>query len=222
MKNKTKVSNTLNFYMKDILNRLTAFTKLFTVPFILMFSIGAGVTYYDRLRYFLYSIWISFPFIAIYKHFVGWYGHHEVFFDAACIIIAINAFFGGVSHWKQGTFSWLKLFLKNIAIVAITFCGYIVLEKLFGFFQDTFIGNTLKSAISFMVLMYPASKFMTSSFIITNGKFPPIFLMKLFYNYEKTGRLKEFFNLIQGEGITQEIVEEELKKSEENLEEEVK
>lgn len=195
------ISDNVHFYMKDIINRLKEFFRKLSIPFILLFSLGAGVTLYDRLRYFIYSAWVSFPFIAIYNVLAQWYGLNIVFFESACIIISINAIFGGLSHWKQGTFSWLKLFIKTLLIVFITFSGYIVLDNLFSFFENTFVGETLQSFISFMVLMYPASKFMTSSFILSNGKFPPTFLMKVFYSYEKTGRLKDFFDLIQGDGV---------------------
>lgn len=52
--------------------------------------------------------------------------------------------------------------------------------------------------------MYPASKFITSMFILTNGKFPPEYLIKLFYTYEKNGRLKDFLEFLSGDGVRQE------------------
>lgn len=187
--------------MKDILKHITKLLQRFSVPFVLLFSTVAGVTYLDRIKYFFQAVWVSFPLIVIYNHLVSWHNSNELFIESASLIIFINAIFGGISHWKQGTFSWVKLAVKNLAIVFITLSGYLVLDKLFSFFQSTFVGDMLKSAVSFMTLMYPASKFMTSAFIVTNGKFPPEFLMKLFYSYEKTGRLKDFFDLLQGEGI---------------------
>lgn len=41
-------------------------------------------------------------------------------------------------------------------------------------------------------------------FILTNGKFPPEYLIKLFYTYEKNGRLKDFLEFLSGDGVRQE------------------
>lgn len=187
--------------MKQILKKILESVKLFSVPIILLYSIGTGITYWDRVKYFFQAVWISFPFIVIYNHISGWHDANVLFVESASIIIFVNMIFGGVSHWKQGTFSWWRLGLKNFYIVCIVLCTYLVLDKLFGFFADTFVGGMLKSSISFIVLMYPASKFMASLFIVTNGKFPPMYLMKLFYSYEKSGRIKDFFDLLSGEGV---------------------
>lgn len=187
--------------MKIFLAKIQELLRKFAVPFVLFFSVGAGVTYWDRIKYFFQAVWLSFPFIVVYNHLVKWHQHNSFFIESASVIIFINAIFGGVSHWKQGTFSWKDMAVKNFMIVFIVLSSYLVLEKLFSFFSSTFVGDMLHSSISFMTLMYPASKFMTSAFIITNGKFPPEFLMKLFYSYEKNGRLKDFFDLLQGEGI---------------------
>lgn len=203
--------------MKDFLLKIQETIRRFAVPFILLFSVGAGVTYWDRLKYFCQAIWLSFPFIVVYNHIINWHNSNSFFIESASIIIGINALFGGISHWKQGTFSWKEMAVKNFMIVFIVLSAYLVLDKLFSFFHSTFAGDMLKSSVSFMTLMYPASKFMTSSFIITNGKFPPEFLMKLFYSYEKSGRLKDFFDLLQGEGITSEHKDfEDFKKNIEN------
>ncbi|MDO4782547.1 MAG: hypothetical protein Q4A09_04925 [Capnocytophaga felis] len=175
--------------------------KLLSVPIILLYSIGSGATYLDRLKYLGQSIWVSFPFIVVYNHLSSWHDANSLFVEAASIIIFINMIVGGASHWKQGTFSWKSLAIKNFFIIFVVLSTYLVLDKLFGFFADTFVGGMLKSSISFMVLMYPASKFMSSLFIFTNGKFPPMYLMKMFYSYEKSGRIKDFFDLLSGEGI---------------------
>lgn len=187
--------------MKKIIQKIVETIKLFSVPIILLYSIGTGITYWDRVKYFFQAVWLSFPFIVMYNHLTSWHSSNEVFIESASIIIFINMIFGGVSHWKQGTFSWWQLGIKNFYIICIVLATYVVLDKLFGFFAETFVGGMLKSSISFIVLMYPASKFMTSLFIVTNGKFPPMYLMKLFYSYEKNGRIKDFFDLLSGEGI---------------------
>lgn len=184
-------------------------TKYLAIPFMLLYSVGAGVTHWDRIKYALQALWISFPMIVLYNHLAEWHKSNTIFIESASIIIFINMIFGGASHWRQGTFSWKDLAIKNFMIIFIVLSSYLVLDRLFGFFHSTFVGDMLKSSVSFMVLMYPASKCMTSIFIVSNGKFPPEFLMKLFYSYEKTGRLKDFFDLLQGEGIKEDLLTKE-------------
>lgn len=187
--------------IKELFGKLLTGLKLISVPVILLYSVGTGITYVDRIKYLFQTIWVSFPMIVLYNHLSSWHDANKLFIEAASIIIFINMIFGGLSHWKQGTFSWKILGIKNFFIIIVVLSTYLVLDKLFGFFADTFVGGMLKSSISFIVLMYPASKFMTSAFIVTNGKFPPMFLMKLFYSFEKKGRIKDFFDVLEGNGI---------------------
>ncbi len=49
-----------------------------------------------------------------------------------------------------------------------------------------------------MTLMYPVSKIVKNVFVLTGGKYPPKWIMKALYNYEKSGKLKDFFDDIRG------------------------
>ena len=44
-----------------------------------------------------------------------------------------------------------------------------------------------------MTLFFPASKGIKSIFIISNGEYPPKWMMKKVYNYENDGDLNELF-----------------------------
>ena len=193
--------------MKSVLNFLkTVFVKIKIIMIlcVLMFAPYTIVSVSDRIKYVLIALYIHTPLIFIYNYVSNWFGANSVFTESASIIILANMIIGGASHFKRDTFSWKELFKKNFFIILVVFISYLVLEKLFSFFADTFAGSMLKSSISFIVLMYPASKFITSMFILTNGKFPPEYLIKLFYTYEKNGRLKDFLEFLSGDGVRQE------------------
>ena len=53
-----------------------------------------------------------------------------------------------------------------------------------------------KMSVQLMTLFYPVSKIVKNVFVLTKGKYPPQFVMKALYNYEKEGKLKDFFDEI--------------------------
>jgi len=55
-----------------------------------------------------------------------------------------------------------------------------------------------KNTVEIITIFYPTSKVLENTFILTNGKYPPEFLIKALYNYRKDGKLKDFFDALQG------------------------
>ena len=51
-------------------------------------------------------------------------------------------------------------------------------------------------SVQLMTLFYPVSKIVKNVFVLTRGKYPPQFVMKALYNYEREGKLKDFFDEI--------------------------
>ena len=50
-------------------------------------------------------------------------------------------------------------------------------------------------------LLYPVKDIAKNLFVLSNGKFPPEFFMKALYKYEKSGKLREFYEKVNN-GIT--------------------
>jgi len=44
-----------------------------------------------------------------------------------------------------------------------------------------------------MTLLYPVSKAVKHIFILSKGKYPPQWIIAALYQYEKNGKLKDFF-----------------------------
>ena len=73
-------------------------------------------------------------------------------------------------------------------------CSYIMLEMLRYTAGSNIAGETFRVIIQTLTLLYPTSKVMKNLFLISSGKFPPEFLMKKLYNFEKSGDLTAFFS----------------------------
>ena len=55
------------------------------------------------------------------------------------------------------------------------------------------MGKMFAISIQIMTLMYPVSSIAKNAFVLSDGRFPPKFFMRALYNYEKSGKLKPFF-----------------------------
>ena len=73
-------------------------------------------------------------------------------------------------------------------------CSYIMLDMLRYTAGSNIAGETFRVIIQTLTLLYPTSKVMKNLFLISSGKFPPEFLMKKLYNFEKSGDLNAFFS----------------------------
>ena len=58
---------------------------------------------------------------------------------------------------------------------------------------DNIAGEIFRVTIQIITLLYPTSKVLKNVYIITDGKYPPEFLMNKLYNFEKNGDLNGFF-----------------------------
>ena len=67
--------------------------------------------------------------------------------------------------------------------------------------DESEMGKIFKRVVQLTTLLYPVSKILKNAFILTNGKYPPQFIMKALYNYEREGKLKDFFDEIN-KGMT--------------------
>lgn len=76
---------------------------------------------------------------------------------------------------------------------------YIMLEMLRYTAGDNLAGEIFRVMIQVVALLYPTSKVFKNVYIITEGKYPPEFIMQRLYNFEKNGDLSKFFQSKQNE-----------------------
>src|SRR5690606_16330533 len=83
---------------------------------------------------------------------------------------------------------------KNIEMACVVIVVYIMLEMLRYTAGDNIAGEAFKILIQITTLLYPTSKVLKNVHIITSGRYPPKFIMRRLYNFEKNGDLSDFFN----------------------------
>jgi len=133
------------------------------------------------------------PLAFILKTVKLWFISNEAFVSGFLVIVALNAVFGIWRHLKMNKFSWIKFFWGTTMMLIAVIGVYAVLSIVAGIVGDNYIGNGFEVSLQTMTLMYPGAKIIKSIHIIYDGKYPPEWLMKKVYNYQKNGDLSDFF-----------------------------
>lgn len=146
----------------------------------------------EKLGY-LTKVLLAFTPIAYILNQLGlWFDNNEVFFRAIIFSLFANVIMGAWYHYKNGTFRWNEFFIKNIKMWVIILMVYPLLESFAAIAGENYVGQGFKIIMQISTLLYPASKVLKNSFIISNGTLPPEFMMKALYNFEKSGDLRHF------------------------------
>lgn len=168
----------------------------FVVPIVLFFSTEVNISHKDRLNYFVECLSKSSFALFMYILLCGWYEENKVFSLALSGVFFTNLIVGIIYHIKMKTFDIQEMLTKNLVILFIVSAVYFLLTALSIPLSDNIVGMGFKMVIQFISILYPASKALKNIFILSDGKHPPIFVMKALYNYEKDGKLKDFFETI--------------------------
>lgn len=151
------------------------------------------VKFSDRIDYLL-SILIRLTPIAFVLNLVSWwFTENKQFGQFMCIALFINMVVGAVYHFINKTFSWPSFFKRNMFMVGAVSVVYVMLEMLRYTAGDNLAGELFRITIQITTLLYPTSKVLKNVYIMSKGKYPPEFIMKKLYDFEKNGDLKAFF-----------------------------
>lgn len=133
------------------------------------------------------------PVVYILNLANWWFSENEQFGTFVCIALVMNMVVGMVVHLKNKTFNFVDFLGKNVIMVFVICSVYVMLEMLRYTAGDNIVGEIFRVLIQVTTLMYPTSKIFKNSYILTDGKYPPDFIMTRLYNFEKNGDLNEFF-----------------------------
>nr|DAN30572.1 MAG TPA: hypothetical protein [Caudoviricetes sp.] len=167
---------------------------IWCTPLVLLFYFDDKIHLRDRIYYFFIAFFKSIPLLMLYSYFSTWRGNNEFFFAGICFALFLNALVGGVYHFKTGTFDIKDFLVGNTMMIFVISVSYISLAILSIPLDESGIGKMFKMSVQLMTLFYPVSKIVKNVFVLTRGKYPPQFVMKALYNYEREGKLKDFFN----------------------------
>lgn len=186
--------------VRNFIVRTKGKIALAIVPLVLLFTYKADISWQDRLSYLFEVILKSAPIIFIYGIVDTWYGNNKLFAIALSTALLLNFLVGARYHWIKGSFNLGKMLWKNLEMLIVVVGVYMLLGVLSYPLSESIVGTTFKMSIEFITILYPASKALRNFFILTGGKHPPKFIIQALYQYEKEGKLKEFFDSLNGGG----------------------
>lgn len=174
---------------------------IWATPIVLLFYFDDKIHLRDRVYYFFIAFFKSIPLLMLYSYFSIWKEKNELFFVGISFILFLNMVVGATYHAKAGSFDIKQFLYGNISVMLVISVVYISLSVLSIPLNESETGKIFQSVVQFMTLMYPVSKIVKNIFVLTGGKYPPQFIMKALYNYEREGKLKDFFDEIN-QGVT--------------------
>lgn len=207
--------------MKKQIKNLLLSILIFFSPITFVFSQDKYVDIKDRMVFSLESIFKFAPIYFIYKMIYDWYASNETFATSLFIVLILNAIIGIRYHMKMRTLSIKEFILSTFTMLAMVLGVYLILRAFGNVMGHNVIGDTYMRVIEFITLLYPGSKVLQNIFILTNGKHPPLFVMKALYSYQKDGKIQQFISTMTGNSdnevntSTEEINNED--KTEENM-----
>lgn len=166
--------------------------KIFLVKMALLAD--KNPTLWDRLRYIWDAVKVCGPVAFLLDGLGAWFAdnHRFVWFVVGAVLINIG--YGIYFHIRTASFHWGQLINRASLMIGTILVSYTLLEMLRLTAGENIVGEAFKVVIQVMTLLYPASKTIKQVHILTNGEFPPEFIMKRLYNFEKSGKLEEMFN----------------------------
>lgn len=152
------------------------------------------VSWGDRARY-AWSAIIHFAPVAFLLNVLHWwFANNSQFGGFMCAALVINMVVGAIMHLKFKTFVVKSFIWKNVEMAFVIIVVYILLEMLRYTSGDNIAGDIFRILIQVMTLLYPTSKVCKNIFILTKGKYPPEFLMRKLYSFERNGDLGKLFS----------------------------
>lgn len=184
--------------MKKQIKNLLLSILIFFSPITFVFSQDKYVDIKDRMVFSLESIFKFAPIYFIYKMIYDWYSSNETFATSLFIVLILNAVIGIRYHMKMRTLSIKEFIISTFTMLAMVLGVYLILRAFGNVMGHNVIGDTYMRMIEFITLLYPGSKVLQNIFILTNGKHPPLFVMKALYSYQKDGKIQQFISTMTG------------------------
>ena len=109
------------------------------------------------------------------------------------VAIVIDLFIGVIKYIKLRRFSFKKLIVGLMLKISVAY-GAIVLLILLSSLEDGGVVEWFLLIGKFTVLLYPAGSAFANMYTITDGKFPPIKLMKFLEGFEQLLYFIKYFD----------------------------
>lgn len=148
----------------------------------------------EKMQYLFKLVLTFMPFVYLLNIFHAWFPNNQVFFQVLVWTLLVNLLVGAKVHWVSETFSVKVLLLKNIEMCIIILLTYPILEGINTITGENVVGKVFQWSIQIGTILYPGGKVFKNIYIWSNGKYPPEFIMKKLYKFEKDGNVEELIN----------------------------
>lgn len=146
----------------------------------------------DRLTNFSKALLIIGPFAFLIEKLGDWYVTNEAFTHGNMVLIGLNAILGGIMHFRKGEFAWSTLLIKTVKMTGLSLTVYTVLEIVISQGGDYGLITGFRAALQVGTLLYPGTKILKNVYILSQGEYPPTWIMKKVYNFQENGDLNQF------------------------------
>ena len=174
---------------------------IWATPLVLLFYFDERIHLRDRVYYFFIAFFKSVPLLLLYAYFSTDREQNAIFYASIGMVLLLDMLAGAWYHFKKGDFDFVDLFKGTITKMLLVAIAFISLSILNIPLSRTDVGRAFEITIQMISLLYPVKDIVKNLFVLSNGKFPPEFFMKALYNYEKSGKLREFYEKVSN-GIT--------------------
>ncbi len=174
---------------------------IWATPLVLLFYFDDKIHLRDRVFYFFVVFFKSVPLLLLYAYFSSDKEQNAIFYAGISVVLMLDMIAGAWYHFKKGDFDFVALLKGTIFKMTIIAIAFISLSILNIPLSRTDVGRAFEITIQMISLLYPVKDIAKNLFVLSNGKFPPEFFMKALYNYEKSGKLREFYEKVNN-GIT--------------------
>lgn len=148
----------------------------------------------ERAVFWAKSLLVFIPVSWILDSLGIWFCDNKLFMTFLVASIFLNMLLGAIMNLKIGKFNWKVLMEKTVIMVFTTGIVYLTIEGVISVAGQNVVTQGFRAALQIATLMFPVSKIAKNSFILTNGKYPPKWLMQKIYNFQENGDLSVFSN----------------------------
>ena len=162
---------------------------IWATPLVLLFYFDDKIHLRDRVYYFFVAFFKSIPLLLLYAYFSTDREQNAIFYASIGVLLLLDMLAGAWYHFKKGDFDFVDLFKGTITKMLLITIAFISLSLLNIPLSRSGWGNAFEITIQ----------------MISKGKFPPEFFMRTLYNYEKSGKLREFYEKVNSGIIPNEL-----------------
>lgn len=146
----------------------------------------------ERIYSFIKIMSVSGPFAFVLNLMGAWFNDNQVFAIFVIAAIIINAAFGAGMHLKRKSFRFIIFLKKTGIMVAALLLTYVGIEMVLIIAKQNIVTDVFRIALQVTTILYPFSKVFKNVYILTNGEYPPKWIMEKVYNFQSNGDLRKF------------------------------